>query len=189
MRTCNAILILFAGLSLVITGCGGPDTSYNTTGESQYSPQEIDELNTTTIERMVAIAAQVEEYIVANPEVGAPKADDINHLLQVLADNNLAVEGAEPTDAFGHEFAYRHYFSFNEIVRKDYDLISFGEDGVQDLWRVTDHIRDTFFGQDIVWRHQSAVTDRSGFTHGPTLIRKAFRDFIAPSPAKVKMEY
>lgn len=177
-------------VALIFTGCSS-DTSmtYNTTATSQYTLEQMDQMNTETVESIIKIAKQVEAYIEANPEVGCPKADNINDLFALLSENGYPLDSLRPTDAFGNDLVYRHHFSTHSLNRKDYDLISLGEDGVQDLWKVTDHIRDTFYGQDIVWRHQSAVQDRSGFTHGPSIIRTKFTQHIAPAPGKVRMEY
>lgn len=189
MRSFSGFFFFLAGLALIATGCGSPDGQYNTTDTSQYTPEELDKLNTETIDTMLAIADMVEAYIDANPEVGAPKSDDINELIADLKAADFDVSGLKTTDAFGNTLVYRHEFSNHEFNRRDYDLISYGEDGVQDLWRITDHIRDTFYGQDILWRHQSAVMDRSGFIHGPSLIRHKYPDRIAPAPESVDIEY
>jgi hypothetical protein len=173
---------------VILSGCSSPDI-YNSTETSQYTPEELNELQAETVERVIAIALQVEKYIEKNPSIGAPKADDIHHLIIMLADAGLTVEGLETEDAFGNTLVYRHHFSEHPMNRKDYELISLGEDNVQELWKITDHIRDTLYGQDIVWRHQSAVNDRSGFTHGPSLIRSQYKEYIAPPPGEVKLEY
>jgi hypothetical protein len=181
--------VLAVVTTLLLAGCPSTEEEYYTTGKSQYSPEEMDQLNQETIERIITLARQVENYLVDHPEVGAPKADDINMLKQVLVENGYGTEELPTEDAFGNTLVYRHHFSDHPMNRRDYDIISLGEDGVQDLWKVTDHIRDTFYGQDIVWRHQSAVNDRSGFIHGPSLIRRQFSEHIAPPPEDVKMEY
>lgn len=182
-------ILSFSLLTILLSACGDPMGEYNTTGTSKYSPEELEARQAQTIKLIIRLASHVEQYIIDHPGIGAPKADDAAQLITVLADAGYQVSEIDPVDAFGNQLAYRHHFSTHPLNRRDYDLVSLGEDGVYDLWKVTDHIRDTLYGQDIVWRHQSAVNDRSGFTHGPSIIRRQFAEHIAPPPGDVKMEY
>ena len=116
----------------------------------------------TSVRNVLEAGQGCARYVQDHPNLGSPKAADINELMQIFIDTEINTNQAMIKDGWNNLLIYRHAAA---VGAREYTVLSFGADGAEGPDVEADDNGERLvkhFNEDIIWENGRLVQRPEG---------------------------